>query len=191
MKNFILSLIVLFLVSCAATKKGVETMNTSSSVQETNASQQVKMEKVVDTTKTESGKVIITEIDFFPPTLSPDIGISGNDETTIPCFEIDGVGKVKGGNVKSIRQTSIEAMSEIKGQSKDSEEIKDEESKAVVDKTSNAKVVVSSPEPDPYRWRYIFYILAILIAVAIFIYVRRKPLVDKYKTILSQVKKLL
>ena len=188
MKKIILSLIVMFLASCAATKKGVETMNTSSSVQETTTSQEVKTEKVVDTTKTESGKITITEIEFYPPTLSPDYSMLWNEESTL-CFEIDDVGKVKGGNVKSIKKTSIEAKSESKGQSNDSEETKNEESKAVADKTSNAKIVVEEPVPDPYKWRYIFYIT--LIGAMALLYIKRQPVLNWIKKLLSGIRRIL
>lgn len=189
MKKILLPLIFCFImISCASTRKSVQMSCTSQTNTESAEKQTSKTEKVVDTTKTESGKVTITEIEFYPPTLLPDVPMSGNEETT-PCFEIDGVGKVKGGNVKSIKKTSIEAKSESKGQSNDSEETKNEESKAVADKTSNAKIVVEEPVPDPYKWRYIFYIT--LIGAMALLYIKRQPVLNWIKKLLSGIRRIL
>lgn len=203
MKHSFFIFLVLMLASCASTKKIQET--TASVVVETQQVEEAtkhESERVVDTTRTEHGKVVITEIIFdttpttdasIPDTrASPDAepGDGKTESNRTPptaSVNIPGVGQVSG-NIKSIRQTIIENDIEQKGESKESE--KQEESKcnanALVADTKTDKI--SQPAPDPKRWRYIFYILAIL-AVAL-LYLKRTPIVEWIKKILSGLRRI-
>lgn len=85
-------------------------------------------ETFTDTSKTESWKVTITEIEFFPPASGGDS--LGNHAPVIPATDINllDIGNVaNAGAVKSIRQTVIESETVQKGESRKAEE--SEESK--------------------------------------------------------------
>lgn len=85
-------------------------------------------ETFTDTSKTESGKVTITEIEFFPPASGGDS--LGNHAPVIPATDINllDIGNVaNAGAVKSIRQMVIESETVQKGESRKAEE--SEESK--------------------------------------------------------------
>lgn len=189
MKKIIAIGLCIILASCASTKKAVnESVKTETNAQiATNES--IKTEMFVDTTKTTTGKVTITEIEFFPKDSARD-GMSIANASGIIVAN-NGITIGNDSRVKHIRQTIIENDSESKGQSRKTKNKAINQKATIAQKSKSNINSTTKPAPDPYRWRYIFYILAILIAVAIFIYVRRKPLVDKFKTILSQVKKLL
>lgn len=160
------------------------------------------IEKVVDTTRTEHGKVVITEIVFdTTPSVVPDeckttpnappgsqeSGNENNKTRPTASINIHGVGQMSG-NIKLIRQTVIEDEKQVKGKSKESE--KQEESKC----NSNAMLIeenkhrAEAPAPDPYRWRYAFY-LVIAGGIAL-LYLKRVPILNWIKRILAGLRRI-
>lgn len=149
----------------------------------------------IDTTKTESGKVTITEITFFP-----DAGKQSDTTANVPAendnnapieLELPGGGKVKGnGSIQSIRQTVIETMTEEKGESRETEKSEESENHtsvvAAVNDSSQEKVTEA---PKPNRLKYVFYILAL--AVAVLVYLKRVPILNYIKRILAGVRKIV
>ena len=192
---------LVLLASCSATRKATKAKE--SQLDSTAVVKEVteQTEKVVDTTQTEHGKVTITEIEFYPPTtieqpqgeLAKDSGKKVADEpqpTPKPTasVDLDNIGKVQG-VVKSIKQTVIETDVEQKGESKESSESKESENAATVLKNETNTEKQQEPTPDPYRWRYIFYIA--LIGVAALLYLKRVPIINWIKKILSGILKTL
>jgi hypothetical protein len=197
---------LVLLASCSATRKATKAKE--SQLDSTAVVKEVteQTEKVVDTTRTEHGKVTITEIEFYPPTtieqpqgkLAKDSGKKVADEpkptepqpTPKPTasVDLDNIGKVQG-VVKSIKQTVIETDVEQKGESKESSESKESENAATVLKNETNTEKQQEPTPDPYRWRYIFYIA--LIGVAALLYLKRVPIINWIKKILSGILKIL
>lgn len=149
----------------------------------------------IDTTKTESGKVTITEITFFP-----DAGKQSDTTANVPAendnnapieLELPGGGKVKGnGSIQSIRQTVIETMTEEKGESRETEKSEESENHtsvaAAINDSSQEKVTEA---PKPNRLKYVFYILAL--AVAVLVYLKRVPILNYIKRILAGVRKIV
>lgn len=106
--------------SCRLSKCMTESVRDSIHVE---TSKTDETETFTDTTKTESGKVTITEIEFFPPASGGDS--LGNHAPVINLLDIGNVANA--GAVKSIRQTVIESETVQKGESRKAEE--SEESK--------------------------------------------------------------
>lgn len=197
---------LVLLASCSATRKATKAKE--SQLDSTAVVKEVteQTEKVVDTTRTEHGKVTITEIEFYPPTtieqpqgeLAKDSSKKVADEpkptepqpTPKPTasVDLDNIGKVQG-VVKSIKQTVIETDVEQKGESKESSESKESENAATVLKNETNTEKQQEPTPDPYRWRYIFYIA--LIGMAVLLYLKRVPIINWIKKILSGILKIL
>lgn len=197
---------LVLLASCSATRKATKAKE--SQLDSTAVVKEVteQTEKVVDTTRAEHGKVTITEIEFYPPTtieqpqgeLAKDSGKKVADEpkptesqpTPKPTasVDLDNIGKVQG-VVKSIKQTVIETDVEQKGESKESSESKESENAVTVLKNETNTEKQQKPTPDPYRWRYIFYIA--LIGVAALLYLKRVPIINWIKKILSGILKIL
>lgn len=205
MKRFFLFLILaVALASCATSRKVQE--STSATVVETSSVQESEKHETVttiDTTRTEHGKVIITEIVF--ETTGAGVGTTdaraspadGEEEAPVETINPSGnpavvldlvnIGKISG-NVKSIRQTILEADIEQKGVVE--QDTKQEQSK------SNANAVFaeettdksSAPAPDPYRWRYIFYIACV--AVVALLYIKRAPIINRIKRILAGLRRI-
>ena len=196
--------LLVMLASCGATKKAIKTteMQLDSLTVAKAVSEQT--EKMVDTTRTEHGKVTITEIEFFPPTEieqpqpKPDKPKDSDNKvadepkktqpTTTASVDLANVGKVQGA-VKSIKQTVIESDVEEKGKSEESSESNETKSAATVTKTTESTDKNQEPTPDPYRWRYIFFIA--LLGVALLLYLKRTPIVNWIRKILSGILKIL
>lgn len=196
--------LLVMLASCGATKKAIKT--TEAQLDSLTVAKVVseQTEKKVDTTRTEHGKVTITEIEFFPPTeieqpqpeptKPKDSDNKVADEpkktqpTTTASVDLANVGKVQGA-VKSIKQTVIESDVEEKGKSEESSESNETESAATVTKTTESTDKNQEPTPDPYRWRYIFFIA--LLGVALLLYLKRTPIVNWIRKILSGILKIL
>ena len=195
-------MLVLALTSCATTRK-LEQSTIEERVENT-STQEESVEKtvtVVDTTRTEHGKVTITEIVFDTTTPAPAVE-SENDspksdhgktttenKPTPPAASVSlpGIGNING-NIKSIRQTVIESDVEQKGESKDSKEQKESKCNASAIQDNAQSNTKSAPAPDPQRWRYIFYILAI--GVVMLLYLKRVPILDWLKRILSGLRRI-
>jgi hypothetical protein len=196
--------LLVMLASCGATKKAIKTTETQLDSLTVAKVVSEQTEKVVDTTRTEHGKVTITEIEFFPPTEieqpqpEPDKPKDSDNKvadepkktqpTTTASVDLANVGKVQGA-VKSIKQTVIESDVEEKGKSEESRESNETESAATVTKTTESADKNQEPTPDPYRWRYIFFIA--LLGVALLLYLKRTPIVNWIRKILSGILKIL
>ena len=196
--------LLVMLASCGATKKAIKTTETQLDSLTVAKAVSEQTEKVVDTTRTEHGKVTITEIEFFPPTEieqpqpEPDKPKDSDNRvadepkktqpTTTASVDLANVGKVQGA-VKSIKQTVIESDVEEKGKSEESSESNETESAATVTKTTESADKNQEPTPDPYRWRYIFFIA--LLGVALLLYLKRTPIVNWIRKILSGILKIL
>ena len=199
---FIALLVVL--ASCGATKKSIKTTEThiDSLTFAKVVSEQTK--RMVDTTRTEHGKVTITEIEFFQPTEIEQPQQEHNkpkdsdskaanklkktQPTTTTSVDLSNVGKVQGA-VKSIKQMVIESNVEENGKSKESSESDENESASTVIKTAESTDKNQEPTPDPYRWRYIFFIA--LLGVALLLYLKRTQIVNLIRKILSTILKIL
>lgn len=200
MKTVLLPLLLFLMASCAATRQSAQSTSTNESLTEKTEEQSTKTEKVVDTTKTENGKITITEIEFYPPIESEEPQDKTNATRTGPKpkkpkqsnvagVNLSNVGNIKDAAIKSIKQTTIENGSEQKGESKESSESKVEQKEAVATKNDQTSQMQTSPAPDPYRWRYIFYIL-LLIGVAL-LYLKRVPLLNWIKKIISGIRRIV
>ncbi|WP_195241636.1 hypothetical protein [Odoribacter laneus] len=193
--------VLALLVSCGTARKVQKTqqevrIDSTATTKETN----VKTDKFVDTTRTQHGKVTITEIEFYPPTPGIAVDTTGAADSSKPeraskplpgnpaNVNLQDVGNIKGA-VKSIKQTVIESDVEEKGENKESSESKETESAANVGRNETNVQQSQEPTPAPYRWRYIFYIS--LIAVAILLYLKRTPIINWIKKILAGIRKIL
>jgi hypothetical protein len=192
MKKIILILIsMLVFVGCSTTKKVTETNESKQLSFESNEDNFSSSEKFVDTTKTESGKITITEIEFYPPNANePPPGNKESPKSTsnVSGLSLPNVGNIGNASIKSIKQTTIEKDSEKKGESKESSSITNVKNEATLTNTEKTAKVETSPAPDPYRWRYIFYIL--LLGTIAFLYFKRIPVLNWIKTILSNIRRI-
>ena len=203
-KTIIPIALLVVLASCGATKKAIKTTETHIDSLTIAKVVSEQTQKKVDTTRTEHGKVTITEIEFFPPTeieqpqqernklKDSDSNISNKLNKTQPnttaSVNLSNVGRVQG-TVKSIKQTVIESDVEERGKSEESSESNENESAATVTKTTESTDKNQEPTPDPYRWHYIFFIA--LLGVALLLYLKRTPIVNWTRKILSVFLKIL
>lgn len=192
MKNIVITLICMFIVlGCSTTKKVTETNESAKFSMESKESNSSSSEKMIDTTKTESGKITITEIEFYPPNANeppPGSKESPKNTSNVSGLSLPNVGNIGNASIKSIKQTTIEKDSEKKGESKETSSITNVKNEATLTNTEKTAKVEISPAPDPYRWRYIFYIL--LLGTIAFLYFKRMPVLNWIKTILSNIRRI-
>lgn len=190
-----LIVVLLLFVSCGTTRKSVESrhsiIDSMATIQETKNG----TKKTIDTTQIAHGKITITEIEFFPvipdaPPIADDARVIDTTKSTParPSANVDlqDVGKINGA-VKSVKQTVIESNIKSKGESKESSN-EQSKSNANVSKQEAESLKQQEPAPDPYRWRYVLYIG--LLVVAILLYLKRVPIINWVKKILSGLRKI-
>ena len=192
MKNIFIFILCMLMVACASTKKSTQTIKETANVlAQVDESHSADTEKFIDTTKTESGKITITEIEFYPPNANeppPGNKESPKNTSNVSGLSLPNVGNIGNASIKSIKQTTIEKDSEKKGESKESSSITNVKNEATLTNTEKTAKVETSPAPDPYRWRYIFYIL--LLGTIAFLYFKRIPVLNWIKTILSNIRRI-
>lgn len=183
---------IALLVSCGATRKVQESRQTS--YVDSMAVQKVEktdLSKFIDTTRSEHGKITITEIEFEHPapldtsTPKPDDAPASTLTPTTKAT-LENVGKFTG--VKSIRQTVIESDIEEKGESCETEKQEQSKSEANAVREESDIQIEQEPTPDPHRWRYIFYIS--LLFVALLLYLKRVPILNWIKKILAGIRRI-
>jgi hypothetical protein len=167
------------LTGCGASKKVVKTTSMTFDSVQVNKSASEQTRIVIDTTKTENGKVTITEITFCTDTSGTDADIT-----------LDGIGNVKG-KIKSIKQSMVETSKTDKGQSEESSQSESRDSSATVAKMQDSVDKTTIPAIDPYRWRYIIGIVMLGAIIALLLYLKRTPIVNWLKKMLSCLKKFL
>lgn len=175
MKNVLL--LALLLSACASTKKSLDTSTIKVDSLGHQAVREVKVERLTDTTKTTSGRLVITEIEFF--TLDSSLG--SIESLSINAGNVD-VSSISGKPIRSIRQQTFESITEKKGEDKESREDKEQQKAVSVQKESIKQTKQLSTAPDPYRWRYIFY-LSLVVLTGI-LYLKRMPIINWIKKML-------
>lgn len=178
MKSFLQITFILFVglfFSCKSTKNTlnrVEQDDTKLTKKETFAD---LSKKTIDTTKTEKGKITITEIEFFPPNYGgAEPGVDNNkiDPSKIPKQGVNNA-------IKSIKQTTIESEKEENGQSEETQSSNITNDEAMVSHSRKDIQQEIAPAPDPYKWRYIFYLS--LLIVGVLLYLNRTTVVRTIK----------
>lgn len=174
MKKIILLFAVVITFAACKTTKNVERTITSTATDSSHVAQKTAHSDriMVDTTKTESGSVVITEIEFGDPVIEP-----GNDTTPAigwhaTTADIVGIGKLSG--VKKIRQTAIQAQKTESGRSeKDSADVQETQNDAVThwdNKTTEWKEIKKTVFP----LKYLLITFAAMVAVGLLIWKRKK-----------------
>ena len=157
-KLIIVCAVSLILAGCVSKKKSVLTAETVSIEVAKTELQQTDVVRMIDTTRTEHGRVTVTEIEYFPPVTTASAPLHDVPAIYVPA-------------IKSFRQTVIETQTQTRGESLEatSEFIATNENVALERETVTK--TETTPAPDPKRWRYIFYIL--LLGVGVVLWLRR------------------
>lgn len=179
--KLILLAATLLLFGCSTSRKLEKNTDkvVADSVSE-NISKVADVSKVVDTTKTESGESIITEIIFFGDSArAPDL----------PELIIDKDGKmtIKGGKgVKSIKQTAIRSNVVKNGKTTEHEHHATTKDKATVHKEKkHNEVAKTSRRSNVWTWA----IAASIVAVLVLFMRYRKPILAWLRKLLASMRK--
>ena len=177
MKNVLFLLLALLLSACASTKKSLEASTIKVDSLGHQVAREVKVERLTDTTKTTSGRLVITEIEFF----TPDSSCGSIESLSINAGNVN-VSSIRGKPIRSIRQQTFESLTEKKGEDKESREDKEQKQSASLQKEKVKQTKQVAPAPDPYRWRYIFYMSLVLLTGIL--YFKRMPIINWIKKML-------
>lgn len=161
----------LLLWACASTKKSLEVSTARVDSLGHQATRGVKVERVTDTTKSETGRLVVTEVVFF----APDSSWGSIESLSINAGSVDVAG-IKGKPIRSVRQQVFESVTERRGEDKESREDKERRQAVSVQQENVTLARQASPAPDPYRWRYVFYLSLVVLAGVM--YCKRVPVVD-------------
>lgn len=209
----LLSLLAMFLalnwvVSCSPTKATPATTtyqyeSTVDSVAKTELAVESST-TVVDTTKAGHGRVVITEIEFFAPSNDGDLVRNKNDPRAdandddfstpfndYPGFSFANLNTGIFGNVKAIRQTTIEAdvsQNGITGESKTKEDSKSDAAVSKADAELQAQTTAEKP-PAGFNWKALMWSLA-FVAVALLLYLKRKPILNFLRLLLVALRRV-
>lgn len=177
MKRAVIMLAVALVASCSLTKKSVDTSVVKVDSTAVAVSSKAKVERLVDTTITTTGRVVITEVEFATDSTA---GTIGSVVFGASGIEVAGI---TGRPVRSIKQQVIESIQERKGESREGEESEESKQLASVRSESSRVSKVLAPAPDPYRWRYIFYLA--LIGCGVVLYAKRVPVIGWLRRMLA------
>lgn len=109
--------LIVLLSSCGVSRKvATSTVNAADSTRITSSAESVT-DKVIDTTKTESGKTTVVEIEFFNPVETTDT--TGKVDAPVIRVDETGIHIDNATNVKSVKATTIESESVNKGESRE------------------------------------------------------------------------
>lgn len=182
MGKFLSYLILLIaLVSCRTTRN-MESQSDKSNVDSVAASSAriEREQRAIDTTRTETGKVTITEITFFAPDTATDTPPMA--DVRLPTF-----GNVKGA-IKGIKQTIIEKGVEQSGKSNESKESEETQENAELSKQQNHIQKQEATKTSSFNWRWA---CIAVIALALVLYWKRMPILDWIRKILAGIRKIL
>lgn len=176
MKNVIFLMLAALFAACSSTKRVVDVSVSkvdSVSIATTTA---VQVERLIDTTTNERGRVVITEIEFSQSDTSDVISSLSIRDGTL------NIEAIRGKPIKYIKQTAIEHEDERKGESKEKHDGKEQKQSASLQKENVKQNKQVAPAPDPYKWRYIFYLSLVLLTGIL--YFKRMPIINWIKKML-------
>lgn len=177
MKRAVIMLAVAMVASCSLKKKSVDTSVVKVDSTAVTATSRAKVERLVDTTVTTTGRVVVTEVEFATDSAA---GTIGGVVFGASGIEVAGI---TGRPVRSIKQQVFESIQERKGESQESREGEESKQSASVQREDSRVSKVIAPAPDPYRWRYIFYLS--LVGCVVVLYAKRTPVIGRLRRILS------
>lgn len=177
MKRTVIMLAVALVASCSLKKKSVDTSVVKVDSTAVTATSRDKVERLVDTTITTTGRVVVTEVEF-----ATDSTAGAIESITFGASGIEVAG-ITGRPVCSIKQQVIESIHERKGESREGEESEESKQSASVRSEVSRVSKVLAPAPDPYRWRYIFYLA--LIGCGVVLYAKRTPVIGWLRKMLA------
>lgn len=177
MKRAVIMLAVALAASCSLKKKSVDTSVVKVDSTAVAVSSKAKVERLIDTTITTTGRVVVTEVEF-----ATDSNAGTIESVVFGASGIEVAG-ITGRPVRTIRQQVFESIHERKGESQESEEREEGKQSASVRSESSHVSKVLAPAPDPYRWRYIFYLA--LIGCGVVLYAKRTPIIGWLRRMLS------
>ena len=177
-------ILCLFITSCSRQKNLQKSTVVYDSIYVSNDHQKSN-DTYIDTTKTESGKLTITEIDFYSP-----IRDTVHDSVILyPLFsnlEIPGL-TINAVLIKSLKVTTWESEKVSKGETKttDNEDVKVTATNLSAVKEDISEIV----KRDNHFWKYTLIAIC-LVAVLSLLYIKRTPIINWFKNVFKAIRRI-
>lgn len=189
MKKAISALIASIVIASCGTSRKTESGKTEHVIDSmgTAITRNESSNRVVDTTVTQNGEIVITEIEFYQQDMED---ADSSNHPSVADVELPGIGRVKG-SVKRIRQTQVKQKDERRGQSSESSVSDESKSNAALKRRDKDEHKESTPVADPLRWRYIAFIVSIIVASVLLLYLKRQPFVRVIRNFITRIRGFL
>ena len=185
MKKTIIALIAsIVLASCGTSRKAA--MDKTEHVIDSTGpaiTRNESSETFVDTTRTQIGEIVITEIEFYKPDMED---ADSSKRPSVADLELPGTGRVKG-SIKRITHIQVKQKDERRGQSKESSVSDESKTNADVKRRDTDERKESTPVSDPFRWRYIAFIVAVIVAAVLLLCLKRQPFVRVIRNFITRI----
>jgi hypothetical protein len=178
----------LSLVSCSVLKKSSQTSESEYKVSDVNESNSSKYESIIDTTVTDKGEITIIKIEFFPPSENTE-NFDRSQPGNAAGVNLTNIGNFDNAAIKSIEQTTMKRETEQKRESKESSSTDAVKQEAVVSNSEKTAKGEQEPVISPIKWKRGLYIA--LVGLLILLLLKRVPILNWLKKILSSIRKIL
>ncbi|MGV8135937.1 MAG: hypothetical protein AB2L20_12040 [Mangrovibacterium sp.] len=170
-KILLFSIMIILLYACASKKKMTRTLDTTKGWIDYAMTDERKEGSRIDTSKLSEYDISITRIEYFPPSIDYHVGSDS---------------LASHGAIKSIEKIDLHKKDDQKGITENENEGKSStglkgEMEAMTDETTKEKPVVNL--------KYVFYILVLVVAV--FLYLKRKTIFQKLKSLIVSILKMV
>lgn len=195
MKHIIVFLLALVLSACASSKKASYNNKVETTTDEDSVADNVVKRSIVDidTSKVSEWGMTITEIEYFPPSCN-DANASISDANAMQvqskCNASASSNKhpsVATGSVKRWKQTTIGARMEQKGETKQTE--LSDSTKQATNKRRSDKTFTKEQTKTTFNVNW--WIVSAIFASIILLYLKRVPIMNTIRKILTAIRRIV
>ena len=185
MKHFIVFVLALILSACASSKKASTLEKTESSVDSVVVSENLVKNTFfdIDTSKVKELGFIITEIEYFPPdsdAMQMQCKCNANAFNNKPPSGVTG-------SIKKWKQTKFGSKVEQKGKTKQAE-YSDSEKQAMQNRRNDTTI---NKEQTRTSVRVNWFVVSAIFAAILLLYLKRVPILNAIRKILSSIRRIL
>lgn len=182
MKHFIVFVLALILSACASSKKASTLGKTESSVDSVVVSENLVKNTFfdIDTSKVKEWGFTITEIEYFPPD-------SDANAMQMQCKCINKPPSGVTGSIKKWKQTKFGSKVEQKGKTKQAE-YSDSGKQAMQNRRNDTTI---NKEQTRTSVRVNWFVVSAIFAAILLLYLKRVPILNAIRKILSSIRRIL
>lgn len=195
MKHFIIFLLTLILSACASSKKANVYNKVETSVDSSSATDKVVKRSSfdIDTSKVNEWGMKITEIEFYPPSIDDANAMHLQSNSNANASKSDADASMRHprfgstGGVKKMKQTIIGSCSINKGTTKNAE-LTDSTKQSLRNRRNDATTI---KEQTKTKCNVNWWIASAIFASIVLLYLKRVPMMNVIRKILTAIRRIL